>query len=432
MQAPPNLTATTSRGCSTRASTTGAASRRSRSTTSTPRRRGRSSSALRAATESRGLELAPRLTVYPELRSAAEWLDPAVLPARAARLRLARARARGRLVAGRGGRACRSSSRATPLPLDTAGRARRGRDRRACSARAATERQRVFAAADALRREVNGDDVTYVVTRNIQYTNVCYFRCGFCAFSKGKLAANLRGAPYLVPHEEIVRRCGRGVGARRDRGLPAGRHPPGLRRRLLPSVVRAIKDAVPEIHVHAFRALEVWQGAATLGVPLDDYLARLRDDGPRARCRAPRPRSSTTRCGASSAPTRSRPRSGSRCTTPRTGSGLRSNNTIMFGHVDGPRRLGAPPARVRELQRRTGGFTEFVPLPFVHMEAPIYLQGPRAAAGRRSARCCSMHAVGRLALHPWIDERAGLVGEGRARRAWSRRCAPASTTSAAR
>ena len=95
------------------------------------------------------------------------------------------------------------------------------------------ERQRVFAAADALRREVNGDEVTYVVTRNIQYTNVCYFRCGFCAFSKGKLAANLRGEPYLVPHEEIVRRRRRGVGARRDRGLPPGRDPPGVRRRLL-------------------------------------------------------------------------------------------------------------------------------------------------------------------------------------------------------
>src|SRR5204863_199204 len=136
------------------------------------------------------------------------------------------------------------------------------------------ELQRVLAAADRLRRETNGDAVTYVVTRNIQYTNVCYFRCGFCAFSKGKLAANLRGEPYLVPHEEIVRRC-----------------------------------------------VEAW-----------------------------------------------------------------ARHLVC----------------VREQQRRSGGFTEFVPLPFVHMEAPMYLQG-RARRGPTFAEVLLMHAVGRLALHPWIE-----------------------------
>ena len=128
------------------------------------------------------------------------------------------------------------------------------------------ERQRVFAAADRLRREVCGDEVSYVVTRNIQYTNVCYFRCGFCAFSKGKLAENLRGPAYLVPHEEIVRR----VEEAWERGatevcLQGGIHP-AFDGDYYVSVVRAIKDAVPGIHVHAFSALEVWQGAATLGL----------------------------------------------------------------------------------------------------------------------------------------------------------------------
>src|SRR5205807_4879727 len=141
------------------------------------------------------------------------------------------------------------------------------------------ERQRVFAAADRLRREVCGDEVSYVVTRNIQYTNVCYFRCGFCAFSKGKLAANLRGAPYLVPHEEIVRR----VREAWQRGatevcLQGGIHP-GFTGDYYLSVVRAIKDAVPGIHVHAFSALAVWQGAATLGQPLEEYLGDLRKAG---------------------------------------------------------------------------------------------------------------------------------------------------------
>ena len=123
----------------------------------------------------------------------------------------------------------------------------------------------MFARADALRREMNGDVVTYVVTRNVQYTNVCYFRCGFCAFSKGKLAANLRGEPYLVPHAEIVRRAVEAW----DRGateicLQGGIHP-SFDGDYYASVVRAIKDAVPDLHVHAFSALEIWQGAATLG-----------------------------------------------------------------------------------------------------------------------------------------------------------------------
>ena len=138
------------------------------------------------------------------------------------------------------------------------------------------ERQRVFAAADRLRREVCGDEVSYVVTRNIQYTNVCYFRCGFCAFSKGRLAANLRGAPYLVPLEEIVRRAREAW----ERGatevcLQGGIHP-AFTGDYYASVVEAIRSELPELHIHAFSALEVWQGAATLGLPLEDYLARLR------------------------------------------------------------------------------------------------------------------------------------------------------------
>ena len=170
------------------------------------------------------------------------------------------------------------SSRATRCPIDTADELGEDEIVRLFRARG-EERQRVFAAADRLRREVNGDVVTYVVTRNIQYTNVCYFKCGFCAFSKGKLAENLRGPAYLVPHEEIVRR----VEEAWERGatevcLQGGIHP-SFDGDYYESVVRTIKAAVPEIHVHAFSALEVWQGAATLGLPLGDYLERLRDAG---------------------------------------------------------------------------------------------------------------------------------------------------------
>src|SRR5207244_754125 len=134
-------------------------------------------------------------------------------------------------------------------------------------------------AADRLRREVCGDEVTYVVTRNINYTNVCYFRCGFCAFSKGRLAANLRGRPYLVPVDEIVRRCREAW----DRGavevcLQGGIHP-AFTGDFYVEVCEAIKRELPDLHIHAFSALEVWQGAATLGLPLRTYLERLRDAG---------------------------------------------------------------------------------------------------------------------------------------------------------
>ena len=124
-----------------------------------------------------------------------------------------------------------------------------------------------------------GDEVTYVVTRNIQYTNVCYFKCGFCAFSKGKLAENLRGPAFLVPMDEIVRRSQEAW----DRGatevcLQGGIHP-AFTGDYYAEVVASIREAVPGLHIHAFSALEVWQGAATLGLTLEAYLARLRDLG---------------------------------------------------------------------------------------------------------------------------------------------------------
>jgi FO synthase len=351
---------------------------------------------LRAATLSAGLQPAARLPVYPEYVSG-DWIDPRVLPHVL--------RASDAVGLAREGDWAPGSDVSVPfvprdaLPVDT--RDELGEDEIVRLFRARDdERDRVFAAADHLRRETNGDIVSYVVTRNIQYTNVCYFRCGFCAFSKGKLAENLRGPAYLTPHDEIVRR----VEEAWERGasevcLQGGIHP-AFDGDYYRSVVRAIKDAVPGIHVHAFSALEIWQGAATLGLPLDQYLASLRDLGlgslPGTAAEVLDDQVRRVICP-------------DKVTTDQWFEvhdaahrvGLRSNNTIMFGHVDGPAHWAHHLVRVRDQQRRTGGFTEFVPLPFVHMEAPIYLKG-RARRGPTFGEFLLMHAVGRLALHPWI------------------------------
>jgi FO synthase len=354
---------------------------------------------LRAATEAAGSELAARLPIYPEYVADLErWADPRVaqeIRKHADADGLARD---DRWAAGSTAAIPPLPGRAAPLPLD--GREldedeitrlfeARGRDLAA-----------VVAAADGLRREVSGDVVTYVVTRNINYTNVCYFRCGFCAFSKGKLAANLRGAPYVVPLKEIVRRCHEAW----DRGavevcLQGGIHPSFTGEYYL-DVLRAIKLELPDIHVHAFSALEVWQGAATLGLPLDDYLSLLKAEGLASlpgtaaeilddevrRIICPDKVTTDQWLEVHDAAHRA---------------GLRSTTTVMFGSVEGPQSWARHLVHLREQQRRSGGFTEFVPLPFVHMEAPIYLKG-LARPGPTFREALLMHAVARLALHPHI------------------------------
>jgi FO synthase len=355
---------------------------------------------LREATASRGLELAPRLPLYPEhVADLDRWVDPRVAP-HVRRAADASGLARDDAWAPGEPGDVPFVVRADALPLELTG-ADLGEDEitRLLEVRGG-EAARVCAAADRLRREVCGDEVSYVVTRNIQYTNVCYFRCGFCAFSKGKLAANLRGAPYLVPLEEIVRRTEEAW----ERGatevcLQGGIHP-AFTGGYYADVVRAIKDAVPGIHVHAFSALEIWQGAATLDLSLAEYLAWLRDlglgslpgtaaevlDDEVRRIICPDKVTTSQWLSVHDAAHRV---------------GLRSNVTLMFGHVETPRAWARHLLRSREQQRRSGGFTEFVPLPFVPMEAPIYLQG-RARRGPTFRETLLVHAVARLALHPEI------------------------------
>jgi FO synthase len=351
---------------------------------------------LERATRAAGLDLAPRLAVYPEYLEGG-WLEPALVPSV-----LRRVDAEG--LARPDGWAA-GAAVAIPfvprnaLPVDTRDELGEEEIVRLFAARG-EEAQRVFAAADALRREVCGDDVTYVVTRNVNYTNVCYFRCGFCAFSKGKLAENLRGKPYLVPVEEIARRAEEAW----ERGgveicLQGGIHPAFTGDTYL-EICEAVKAAVPGIHVHAFSALEVWQGAATLGLELPLYLERLRSaglaslPGTAAEILDDEVRAVICPDKVTTAQWLSVHDAAHRV-------GLRSTTTIMFGHVEAPRSWARHLLALRGQQQRTGGFTEFVPLPFVHMEAPIYLRG-RARPGPTFREALLVHAVGRLALHPWI------------------------------
>ena len=381
---------------------------------------------LAEATRSRGLELAPRLPLYPEhVAELDRWVDPAVAPF-VLRAADAAGLARDDAWAPGEGDALPLVVRRDAPPLELVGE-ELGEDEltRLLSARG-DEAQRVLAAADRLRREVCGDDVTYVVTRNVQYTNVCYFRCGFCAFSKGKLAEDLRGAPYLVPLDEIVRRAEEAW----ERGateicLQGGIHP-AFTGDYYAEVVRSIKQAVPGIHVHAFSALEVWQGAATLGLSLPEYLARLRDLGlgslPGTAAEVLDDEVRQVIC-----PDKVTTAQWLEVHDAAHRVGLRSNVTLMFGHADTPRSWARHLLRAREQQRRSlcvssksasadseraktedgftkpssGGFTEFVPLPFVPMEAPMYLQG-RARRGPTFREVLLVHAVARLALHPEI------------------------------
>ena len=255
-------------------------------------------------------------------------------------------------------------------------------------------------AADSLRKEVSGDDVTYVVNRNINYTNVCYFRCQFCAFSKGKLSENLRGLPYDLDLDEITRRTIEAW----ERGatevcMQGGIHPEYTGETYL-EICRTVKAAVPGMHVHAFSPLEVWQGADTLQLSLKEFLSRLKDAGlgtlPGTAAEILDDEIRADLC-----PDKLNTEQWLEVMRNAHAVGFNTTATIMYGHIDGPVNWARHLIRVRELQEETGGFTEFVPLPFVHMEAPIYLKG-KARKGPSFREALLMHAVARLSLHPVI------------------------------
>jgi FO synthase len=259
----------------------------------------------------------------------------------------------------------------------------------------------VVSTADALRRDTVGDAVGFVHNRNINYTNICTFSCGFCAFSKGRGRGDLRGPAYNLDLEEVVTRAleARAAGAT-EVCLQGGIHPSFTGHTYL-SVVRAIKSAAPDLHVHAFSPLEVQHGARTLGLELSPYLEALRDAGlgslPGTAAEILDDRVRRVIC-----PDKLTTREWLDVVEAAHRVGLRTTATIMFGHVDEPEHWATHLVAIRDLQHRTRGFTEFVPLPFVHMEAPLWRKG-LTRSGPTLREAVLMHAVARLALHGAIE-----------------------------
>ncbi len=260
--------------------------------------------------------------------------------------------------------------------------------------------EEVCQAADALRRKVSGDAITYVINRNINYTNVCYFKCGFCGFSKGQRTTQSRGKSYDLALNQIVDRAREAA----DRGatevcLQGGIHPRYTGDTYL-DICRAIRSEVPNLAIHGFSPLEIWQGAKTLNTSLQKFLERLQDAGlgslPGTAAEILHDQVRAKIC-----PDKISANQWLTVISAAHQVGLKTTATIMFGHVEQYRHVAAHLLRVRALQQRTGGITEFVPLPFVHMQAPIFING-QARKGPTYREALLIHAVARLVLNPYI------------------------------
>jgi FO synthase len=378
---------------------------------------------LRAVTEAHGFELAPRLTVYPEYaRDPDRWLDERL---RFPVLEHSDAEGLARDSAWSPGTdeapptllsdfAARDLPRGCTTRRETIGGAVRevldgvlagqevGEDEIvALFGARGREVVAVAEVADELRRDAVGDAVTWVFNRNINYTNVCTFKCKFCAFSKGPMSENLRGKPYLLTLEEVQRRVAEAVelGAT-EVTLQGGIHP-SFDGDYYIDVATAVRDAAPDIHIHGFTALEVTEGAKRLGEPLDDYLRRLMAAGLRT-LPGTAAEILDDDVRAVLCPDKVNTEEWLHAHRTAHGVGLRSNVTIMFGSIERPRSWARHLLATRALQKETGGFTEFVPLPFVHMEAPIYHRR-MSRRGPTFREALLMHAVGRIAYRGHID-----------------------------
>ncbi|MBJ7599750.1 MAG: 7,8-didemethyl-8-hydroxy-5-deazariboflavin synthase [Candidatus Nephthysia bennettiae] len=367
---------------------------------------------LEAATRASGSQLAPRLCVYPDyvrdFEAAARWLDPAVL-----RQVLAATDGEGLQRTAHWWPADQLTPPATYSPspirppvaaaLDRAERGERLEEREIETLFTARGEEvgAIAELADAVREEVSGDVITYVITRNINYTNICYYRCQFCAFSKGKMSEDLRGKPELLSIREVVDRCHQAVARGATEVCMQGGIHPSFTGDFYVELLRAIKAELPGLHVHAYSPLEVHQGAETAHRSLAEQLSLLREAGlgtlPGTAAEILDDRIRKYLC-----PDKIGTQQWAEVVKEAHRQGLRTTSTIMFGSMEGPENWARHLAVLREIQEETGGFTEFVPLPFVHMEAPMFRKG-RARRGPTWDEVVKMHAVSRLAFRGLID-----------------------------
>lgn len=406
---------------------------------------------LTQVTQARGLTLSPRLTVYPDyVRDAQTWIDPAVRFSVLDRSD-ASGFARDDFVNGdfwaAGGEspppegflaavgagesvgitAVRMRDEATPMRVSSPlARSTNGKSASHFSGPVADVLQGVAAGeqvgeaeivtlfsargreiravcelANELREKTVGETVTWVANRNINYTNVCTFKCRFCAFSKGPLSLNLRGDPYLLTLADIQERAEEALEmGLTELCLQGGIHPDFDGDYYL-SVVRAVKEVAPSLHLHGFTALEVFEGARRLGVSLRDYLLSLQEAG-LATLPGTAAEILDDEVRAVICPDKLSTDEWLFVHETAHSIGLRSNITIMFGHVERPLHWARHMLRTRALAERTGGFTEFVPLPFVHMATPLYLQ-KKARRGPVFREVLLMQAVARIAYFGVID-----------------------------
>lgn len=250
----------------------------------------------------------------------------------------------------------------------------------------------LLVAADMLRRDLVGNLVTYVVNRNMNFTNVCFVGCKFCAFSRGPREAD----SYFHSLETMAQKATQAwaLGATEvciQGGLPHGLPPFYYR-----DILRAIKQAVPGMHIHAFSPMEIVYGVELTGMPLPDYLKMLRDNGldtlpgTAAEILDDDVRFVLSRNKLSTAQWKEVIRTAHQC-------GIRSTSTLMYGHVETPAHWVNQLLLLREIQEQTGGFTEFVPLGFVHQNTLLFQQGI-ARPGPTLAEHLKIHALARIML----------------------------------
>jgi len=396
---------------------------------------------LRDATEARQMVLAPRLTVYPHHVAARhEWVDPvlhfavidradaeglgrddpgAVWPERTSAADVVTDGAEVVLIGHRstawysgaqseppvlvpGPAATRPGSRLQRvLDTVTAGDPVDHDDIVTMFAARGPEVAAIAELADNLRYEAVGDTVTWVHNRNINYTNVCTFKCRFCGFSKGPMSLNLRGTPYLLTLDDIAQRAAEAeaLGAT-EVTLQGGIHP-DFDGDYYIDVTRAVREAAPTLHIHGFTALEVTEGARRLGEDLVTYLGRLRDAG-LSSLPGTAAEILDDEVRAELCPDKITTEEWLDCHAAAHEVGLGSNVTMMFGSIENPHSWARHFLRTRDLQATTGGFTEFVGLPFVHMASPIYLQH-RARRGPTFRENLLVHAVARIVYRGLID-----------------------------